>query len=179
MKHKPNRAAQAHILELVIPTPDGKFVARYSESGLCGLTFPDNQMELPSPPVAEELPAEVREWHARTVDALSAALTGRAPERYPPLDLSAGSEFQQRVWRALLKIKNGETKSYGEVASAIGNAKAVRAVGGACGANPVPVFVPCHRVLAANQKLGGFSSDPSWKLKLLTREGVQPYFSLR
>jgi O-6-methylguanine DNA methyltransferase len=163
-----------HIFEFVIPTPDGKFVARYSETGLCELNFPSSQPGDPPIQPGPEPPQIIRKWHAQTVDALSDALTGRGPDRFPPLDLSAGSDFQQRVWRALLKIKNGETRSYGEVASAIGNAKAVRAVGGACGANPVPVLVPCHRVLAAHQKLGGFSSDMSWKKKLLAREGVRP-----
>ena len=62
--------------------------------------------------------------------------------------------------------------SYGEIARAIGKPKAVRAVGGACGANPVPIFVPCHRVLAANNKLGGFSGGLSWKRTLLAREGA-------
>jgi O-6-methylguanine DNA methyltransferase len=75
-----------------------------------------------------------------------------------------------------LKISLGKTKSYGEIAAAIGNPKAVRAVGGACGANPVPVLVPCHRVLAANNKLGGFSSGLDWKRKLLAYEGVKLEF---
>ena len=73
----------------------------------------------------------------------------------------------------MLKISIGKTKSYGEIAAAIGNPKAVRAVGGACGANPVPVLVPCHRVLAANKKLGGFSGGLDWKRSLLKREGVK------
>jgi O-6-methylguanine DNA methyltransferase len=73
---------------------------------------------------------------------------------------------------AMRKISLGKTKSYGEIASAIGKPKAVRAVGGACGANPVPVLVPCHRVLAANKKLGGFSGGLDWKRKLLKLEGV-------
>ena len=73
----------------------------------------------------------------------------------------------------MLKISTGKTKSYGEIASAIGKPKAVRAVGGACGANPVPVLVPCHRVLAANKKLGGFSGGLDWKRSLLAREGVK------
>jgi len=72
----------------------------------------------------------------------------------------------------MCKIKFGRTQSYGELAAAIGNPKAVRAVGGACGANPIPVLVPCHRVLAANQKIGGFSSGLEWKRKLLGREGI-------
>ena len=66
----------------------------------------------------------------------------------------------------------GKTKSYGEVARAIGKPKAVRAVGGACGANPIPVLIPCHRVLAANRKLGGFSGGLNWKRKLLAQERV-------
>lgn len=72
----------------------------------------------------------------------------------------------------MTKIQLGKTRSYGEIARAIGNPKAVRAVGGACGANPIPVLVPCHRVLAANQKFGGFSSGLEWKRALLMREGV-------
>lgn len=100
-------------------------------------------------------------------------LAGHTAGELPPLDWSGATEFQQRVWRALLGIPAGETRSYGEIARAIGNPKAVRAVGGACGANPVPVLVPCHRVLAANHKIGGFSSGLDWKRRLLAREGEQ------
>jgi O-6-methylguanine DNA methyltransferase len=89
----------------------------------------------------------------------------------PPLDLSGGTGFQQRVWRALRRIGWGRTKSYAQVAEAIGSPTAVRAVGGACGANPIPVLVPCHRVLAANLRLGGFSGGLNWKRTLLAREG--------
>jgi O-6-methylguanine DNA methyltransferase len=88
------------------------------------------------------------------------------------LDLSCGTDFQQRVWRVLKRIACGKTLSYGEVADEIGDRKAVRAVGRACGANPIPVLIPCHRVLASNQKIGGFSSGLDWKRKLLAREGV-------
>jgi O-6-methylguanine DNA methyltransferase len=73
----------------------------------------------------------------------------------------------------MLKIPLGKTRSYGEIAQAIGKPKAVRAVGGACGANPIPVLVPCHRVLAANNKIGGFSSGLGWKASLLEREGIE------
>jgi O-6-methylguanine DNA methyltransferase len=103
---------------------------------------------------------------------LKAVLAGRAAKTLPPLDWSGKTEFQKSVWRALRKIRRGQTKSYGEIARAIGKPKAVRAVGGACGANPIPVLVPCHRVLAANGKLGGFSSGLNWKRRLLAREGI-------
>ena len=66
----------------------------------------------------------------------------------------------------------GQTFSYGEVAKAIGRPKAVRAVGGACGANPIPVLIPCHRVLAAGGKIGGFSGGLDWKRTLLARENI-------
>jgi O-6-methylguanine DNA methyltransferase len=98
---------------------------------------------------------------------------GRAPGTLPPLDLSSGTDFQQSVWQALQQIRFGQTRSYGEIARAIGKPKALRAVGGACGANPIPVFVPCHRALAANRKIGGFSGGLDWKWTLLEREGVK------
>ena len=104
--------------------------------------------------------------------ALKHVLAGHKVKKLPPLDWAGKTEFQKSVWRELLKISAGQTKTYGEIAVAIGRPKAVRAVGGACGANPIPVLVPCHRVLAANQKIGGFSGGLAWKRKLLAREGV-------
>jgi O-6-methylguanine DNA methyltransferase len=82
-------------------------------------------------------------------------------------------ENGKRVWSVMRTIWVGQTLSFGEIARAIGNPKAVRAVGGACGANPIPVLVPCHRVLAANGRIGGFSGGLDWKRKLLEREGVK------
>ncbi len=118
------------------------------------------------------VPAQIREWHRTVEAALKNILAGRTAKNLPPLDLSGGTEFQQAVWRELRKISFGQTKSYGEIAEAIGKARAVRAVGGACGANPIPVLVPCHRVLAAHGKIGGFGGGLDWKRKLLACEGV-------
>jgi O-6-methylguanine DNA methyltransferase len=73
----------------------------------------------------------------------------------------------------MLKLGPGKTKSYGEIARAIGKPKAVRAVGGACGANPIPVLVPCHRILAANKLIGGFSGGIERKRAMLKREGIE------
>ncbi len=161
-------------IQLPIATGDGQFVAHYSEKGLAGLDFPssrDGKKEFTN----GGIPAQIADWHRTTVAALNRALAGKPPEILPPLDLSRGTAFQQRVWDAMRKIKPGETRSYGEIARDIGKSKAVRAVGGACGANPIPVFVPCHRVLAANRKIGGFSGGLDWKRKLLEREGVKLY----
>lgn len=115
---------------------------------------------------------KILRWHRAITAALKAILAGREPKTLPPLDM-AGTAFQKSVWHALRKISLGRTKSYGEIAAAIGRPRAVRAVGGACGANPIPVLVPCHRVLAANQKLGGFSGGLDWKRRLLKREGIK------
>jgi O-6-methylguanine DNA methyltransferase len=171
MTMKTDNRAQSWALPLA--TPDGEFVAHYSRRGLCGLDFPSLGERRECATTAVRLPPGIRRWHALATEALARALQGEAPENLPPLDHSPGTEFQRRVWRVLRKIRPGQTRSYAEVAQEVGNPKGVRAVGGACGANPIPVFVPCHRVLAANHRLGGFSGGLDWKRRLLAREGVK------
>jgi len=84
------------------------------------------------------------------------------------------TSFQISVWNQIKKIPKGETRSYKEIAIAIGNPKAFRAVANACGQNPNPIIVPCHRVIAANGKIGGYSAPGGSKTKrqLLVNEGV-------
>lgn len=89
------------------------------------------------------------------------------------LDLR-GTAFQLTVWRELLKIPYGETSSYGEIAARIGRPDAARAVGAAVGANPVPIIVPCHRVIGKNGDLVGFGGGLELKRRLLALEGVIP-----
>ena len=160
------------LVELPVATNDGEFIARYSQKGLAELNFPAARRASPQAVEKGMVPAKIFGWHCLTTAALKTILAGRNPKKFPPLDL-AGTKFQQSVWHALREISFGKTKSYGEIARAIGRPKAVRAVGGACGANPVPVLVPCHRVLAAIKKLGGFSGGLDWKRRLLDREGVK------
>jgi O-6-methylguanine DNA methyltransferase len=167
---------------LPIFTSDGQFVAHYSENGLVELDFPsvgrapvgsksnEDRSSRAVKPIG--VPTPIRRWHRATAAALKNILAGRSPGKFPPLDLSNGTMFQRKVWNTLRKIRCGQTKSYGEIARVIGNPKAVRAVGGACGANPIPVLIPCHRVLAANGKIGGFSDGLNRKRELLAREGV-------
>lgn len=83
-----------------------------------------------------------------------------------------GTHFQQRVWQAMCRIDFGETRTYGEIAAELSSA--ARAVGGACGENPIPIIVPCHRVVGANGWLGGFSGGegPSTKRYLLDLEST-------
>jgi len=163
-------------VQLSVETGDGIFLARYSERGLAEVDFPKQnaKADLPlNPDAPQRVPTVIRAWHRVTMVALIKILAGRSAGELPPLDWSGKTEFQKSVWREMLKIAAGQTKSYGEIAQAIGKPKAVRAVGGACGANPIPVLVPCHRVLAANKKLGGFSGGLDWKRSLLAREGIK------
>ncbi len=174
------------LIPLPVKTPEGAFIAHYSEKGLAELNFPklnrrrrgdESQISTAANGLVRDssrrlLQNKIRGWHRVTETALKQILAGDEPKNFPPLDL-AGTVFQKSVWNALRKISLGKTKSYGEIAAAIGRPKAVRAVGGACGVNPVPVLVPCHRVLAANQKLGGFSGGLDWKRSLLKREGIR------
>jgi len=152
-----------------IPTPYGSFVASYSENGLAGLNFPNGKTVHEGE--RKNIPAQIRGWHRTTETALKNYFAGKTVT-LPPLDIE-GTEFQKSVWREMLKIPRGKTKSYSDIAKAIGRPKAVRAVGGACGANHVPVLIPCHRVLAANNEIGGFSSGLGWKCKLLELEGIR------
>ncbi len=84
-----------------------------------------------------------------------------------------GSELQKEVWRQLLAIPRGETRSYGQIAEAIGSPGAARAVGRANATNPIPVIVPCHRVIGSNGKLTGFGGGLPMKKQLLRLEGVE------
>jgi len=92
-----------------------------------------------------------------------------------PLDVRAGTPFQREVWRALCQIPFGETRTYGEVATSAGRPRASRAAGQACGKNPLPLFIPCHRVIAADGSLGGFSSGLDLKRSLLAIEQGQGF----
>jgi O-6-methylguanine DNA methyltransferase len=162
---------KTEFIELPVPTADGVFLAHYSDKGLAELNFPKSHKTSARAVNPKGVATQILRWHRLTTDALQKILAGRAPKEFPPLDLT-GTEFQKSVWAALRKIALGKTRSYGEIAAAIGRPKAVRAVGGACGANPIPVLVPCHRVLAANKKIGGFSGGLEWKRDLLQREGI-------
>jgi methylated-DNA-[protein]-cysteine S-methyltransferase len=88
------------------------------------------------------------------------------------LNSAAGTPFQRKVWRALQSIPRGQTRSYAWIARKIGNPGAARAVGTACGANPVPILVPCHRAIASDGSLGGFGGGLAMKKRLLRLEGA-------
>jgi O-6-methylguanine DNA methyltransferase len=109
---------------------------------------------------AEELAAE-----------LSLYLEGRLSSFKTDVDLSSGTRFQKAVWKKLLEVPYGEVITYKDLARAVGSPKGARAVGNAVGANPVPIVIPCHRVLASNG-LGGYSCGVEIKKDLLRLEGA-------
>jgi methylated-DNA-[protein]-cysteine S-methyltransferase len=102
---------------------------------------------------------------------LRAYFAGQLREFHLPLDMQ-GTDFQKRVWRQVSAIPYGETRSYLQIATAIGSPGAVRAVGAANGANPVPIVIPCHRVVGANGKLVGYGGGLALKKRLLEMEGA-------
>ncbi len=87
-------------------------------------------------------------------------------------DAIKGTPFQKRVWRAIATIPRGETRSYAWLARKVGNPKAYRVVAAACGANPLAPLIPCHRVIASDGSLGGFTGGLSKKRRLLMLEGI-------
>ncbi len=107
---------------------------------------------------------------ASAVDGLNHYFAGEPKILDHPLDLQ-GTQFQKHVWSALRDIPLGRVATYGEIAAQIGRAGGARAVGQACGRNPTVLFVPCHRAVAANGKLGGFGGGLSLKKALLRHEG--------
>ena len=105
--------------------------------------------------------------------SIVAYLAGKARSFALPLDWGDHSPFQMKVWEVLRGIPYGRVRSYGWVARKIGRPRAARAVGAACGANPVPLLVPCHRVVAGDGSLGGFSGGLPNKKRLLKLEGIR------
>ena len=145
----------------------GHITGHFTRAGLAVL-------QLPGPGDAAELNEAPADPRVRVLCAALDAYFAGEPETFAgiPLDLSAGTPFRQAVWRAAMEIPHGNTSTYGALAARIGKPGAARAVGQALGANPVPILVPCHRFLAADGGLGGFSCGLAWKRALLAAEGV-------
>ncbi len=165
----------AHIDYAVAQTSLGNLLVAATARGVCAVTLGDDAHALESA-LAEEYPAATRARVAAPSSALAswvegivAILDGDRARPDIPLDVRA-SAFQWKVWRELQKIPFGETRSYGEIASAIGSAKAVRAVASACANNRVAVVVPCHRVVRADGGLSGYRWGVERKRKLLDNE---------
>lgn len=154
-----------------LATSFGPMLVAATDKGVCCLAFGEGETELQARfPKAELTPAgaDFEVLFAQVVAAVEQPGPGSAAI---PLDVQ-GTAFQQRVWDELRRIPHGETRSYGELAAALGNPKAGRAVGGANGANHVAVLIPCHRVIAADGSLAGYAYGLAIKAELLRREGA-------
>lgn len=149
-----------------------------TEKGLCRVLFPHKDYSDFQTWTAKQIPQATIEKNDKQLkkykDQFLAYLAGERMEFSLPLDIR-GTTFQQEVWRALIQIPVGKTVAYGDVAEAIGRPKAVRAVGVAIGSNPLPIIVPCHRVIGKNKTLTGFGGGLDTKKKLLQLEGVDDY----
>lgn len=113
-------------------------------------------------------------WAKKAKRQFAEYFTGRRREFDLPLDALQGTPFQIEVWKACREIPYGRVSSYGALARRIGRPGAARAVGQALGANPLPLLIPCHRVLTAQGQLGGFSGGVQWKKRLLRLENAAP-----
>jgi methylated-DNA-[protein]-cysteine S-methyltransferase len=155
-----------------VDSPVGALRGAATKKGLALLAFPGSDWKKPlarlaklhGEPVADPKHAAARE--------LRAYFAGRLRAFTVPVDLGLATPFARRVLTEVCRVPAGEVTTYGALAARVGRPRGARAVGGAVGSNPVPVVVPCHRVVAANGGLGGFSGGLPVKRKLLAIEGV-------
>jgi len=164
-----------------LATPLGVWAATFTDAGLRELRLPETLSQEGRQPRQGKGPIgngagpwlEDREGEAgrRLTKLLSARLAGsRVDMPWEAFDLSGRPPFFVRAWQALHRIPFGEVRTYGQIARVTGSPNAVRAVGQACGANPIVLFIPCHRVVAASGP-GGFGAGLEWKRRLLELEG--------
>jgi len=156
----------------LMPSPVGILKLIASDKGLAAILWENED------PKRYRLPALLAEGShpvlLETERQLTEYFAGQRKQFTVALDF-VGTEFQKKVWAALVAIPFGETRSYGEIARAIGNPAAVRAVGAANGKNPISIIAPCHRVIGANGKLTGFAGGLQAKAFLLKIETTDSF----
>jgi AraC family transcriptional regulator, regulatory protein of adaptative response / methylated-DNA-[protein]-cysteine methyltransferase len=166
-----NGGAGVVIRWAIADTTLGKMLLAATEKGICRLSFDEDEAELHRRfPRAEITPggADFTDLVKRAVAAVD------HPAQMPSLPLDVqGTAFQQAVWAELQRIPPGETRTYAQIAMAVGKPKAVRAAGTANGANNVAVLIPCHRVIRTDGSMGGYAYGIDRKEKLLAMEGVK------
>lgn len=155
----------------VCQTQYGSTLVANTHKGICFIAFGDRERTLEE--LKMRFPKGIFHWEETELQfsAVSAIDQCRLLPNALPLHLK-GSDFEMEVWQALLTIPTGETISYGSIARMIGKPNAVRAVASAIGRNPIACLIPCHRVLRANGKLGGYHWGIDIKKKIIDRECV-------
>lgn len=175
----PGSSSAVHVVLNRVLTPLGPLIAGATDEGLCMLEFAGRPMlENQIKKLRKSLHCAITPGTNRHIEQLETELAeyfaGERTEFNVVLRVQ-GTDFQQKVWRALEQIPYGETRSYEEIARVIDNPKAVRAVGRANGANPIPIVIPCHRVVRADGSLGGYGGELWRKRLLLKLEGHDRY----
>ncbi len=159
------------VFTIIVDSPVGRLSITEANGAVARIAWSDHE----AGEAADDLGAQPGETPllARAARQLGEYFAGERRDFDLPL-APAGTAFQRRVWTEMARIPFGATESYGALARKTGSV--ARAVGGACGANPIPIVIPCHRVLGADGALGGFSggSGPATKRVLLELEGVTP-----
>jgi AraC family transcriptional regulator of adaptative response/methylated-DNA-[protein]-cysteine methyltransferase len=155
----------------------GSVLVAASDKGICSVTIRESADGAEAVLRAHFPKAEIErddEALRPALETVLARIAGQQLDDSLPLDLQ-GTDFQREVWTQLLAIPAGKTRTYLDVAQAINRPKATRAVAQACGANPVAVVVPCHRVVMSDGSIGGYSGLPGVKRALLSAEGVEQF----
>ena len=156
----------------VVNCPLGRLLVAATAKGVCAVSLGDSDTTLESALVSEYPAAQIqRDDHqlGQWVNALLDYLSGEQPHLNLPIDVQA-TAFQWRVWEELQNIPYGSTRSYREIAQAVGKPQAARAVAQACATNPVALIIPCHRVVRENGDTGGYRWGSERKQHLLARE---------
>ena len=160
----------------VVKTPWGRLWVAATDKGIVALSF----RKQPAGKLAEGLAKRAELQFIRDASglgpyeqALSEFLSGSSRALKLPVDLRGESEFARDVYRVTRSIPVGETRSYAQVADRVGGKSFARAVGQALAANPIPIIIPCHRVIASDGALGGFTGGLNWKRRLLALERGQ------
>jgi AraC family transcriptional regulator, regulatory protein of adaptative response / methylated-DNA-[protein]-cysteine methyltransferase len=167
-------------MEITYTTTDcplGRVLVAASQKGLCMVSIGKSDAALEER-LMSSFPTATVKRNDRAMSKMQRTvkrrISGKDLNEKLAVDLH-GTPFQVAVWKEMLRIPAGRTASYADVARNIGRPKAFRAVAQACGANPIPVVVPCHRVVASGGKLGGYTGGIEKKLFLLAAEGVKTY----
>jgi AraC family transcriptional regulator of adaptative response/methylated-DNA-[protein]-cysteine methyltransferase len=161
-----------HINYPIVDSPLGRLLVAATEKGICAISMGNSDATLKTTLFEEYPAAEISQNQDNLntwVTALLSHLNGQLPHLDLPLDIQA-TAFQWRVWQELQAIPYGDTRSYSEVARAIGEPKAARAVARACATNPVPLVIPCHRVVREDGSSGGYRYGKERKQQLLEQE---------
>lgn len=153
----------------VVPTSLGDMLVAATEKGVCRLSFDEGREALEERFPAADLVEGGTAFEALLKEVVDAVEAPTGGFDHIPIDVK-GTAFQEAVWRELRKIPAGETRSYADIAAAVGKPKAVRAAGSANGANNVAVLIPCHRVVRSDGTLGGYAYGLPIKRELLKRE---------